>query len=72
MNELSKDDKIGIVNSHIKNLKYAEYAAELDLIQAQAVADVSPEIVANIQKRISDIDAQLAALNAELTSLESE
>lgn len=71
MEELSNEDKIGIVRSHIKNLKYAEYGAELDLAQAQAVLEPVPEVIANIEKRLSDIQAQLVVLNTELSTLES-
>jgi hypothetical protein len=69
---LTNEEKINIVNQHIRSVQFASYNAELDLIEANAVSSPDAEVIAEINTRKAAIDAKLAALNAEKTSLQSE
>jgi hypothetical protein len=70
---LSNEEKLSIVNQHLKSLDYAVYGYELDLIQADAVS--SPEAAQIASLRVSEANAKRAALILErdsLTTIEQE
>jgi hypothetical protein len=69
-NTLSNEEKINIVNQHIKSVDYSIYGYELDLIQANAVSSPDAAQVAAINSRISEANAKKAALVSEKDSLE--
>jgi hypothetical protein len=66
---LSNEEKINIVNQHIKSLDYAVYGYELDLIQANAVSSPEASQIASINLRVSEVNAKRAALISEKESL---
>jgi hypothetical protein len=68
---LTNEEKINIINQHIRNIEFAAYNADLDLIEANAVSSPDTNLVSEINLRKSEINAKLSALNAEKTSLES-
>lgn len=69
---LDNDEKTNIVNQHIRAIQFAVYNAELDLIEANAVASPDATVIAEINTRKAALDAKLAALEAEKASLVSE
>lgn len=69
---LTDEEKINIVNQHIRNVEFAAYNADLDLIEANAVSSPDADIIAEINARKTAISAKLTALNAEKASLQSE
>lgn len=66
---LTNEEKIGIIDNHIKSIEFAIYAAQLDLIEAQAVSSPDASYVANCNSRITDGNAKKAALVEEKESL---
>lgn len=68
--ELSKEEKTQIINSHKRNLVYNKYNLEVDIIQENAKAQPNTSGITNIQAQITDIENQIAALDAELTTVE--
>ena len=69
---LDNEEKTNIVNQHIRAIQFAVYNAELDLIEANAVASPDATVIAEINTRKAALDAKLAALEAEKASLVSE
>jgi hypothetical protein len=69
---LTDEEKINIVNQHIRNVEFAAYNADLDLIEANAVSSPDAQVIAEINARKTEINAKLTALNAEKASLQSE
>ncbi len=67
---LSNDEKVNIINQHIRSLKFAEYNADLDLIEANSAPTPDSVMVAEIASRKTIIAAKIAALVAEKTPLE--
>ena len=65
---LTKEEKINIVNSHIKALEFSLYNAQLDLLEANA-GSVDSQFIAEINNRILEIESKQAALEAEKESL---
>ena len=49
---LSNEEKINIVNQHIKSVDYSIYGYELDLIQANAISSPDAAQIAAINSRI--------------------
>jgi hypothetical protein len=66
--QLTNEEKINIVNQHIKSLEFAAYNADLDLIEANA-GSAATEVIADINANKTSIAAKIAALQAEKTSL---
>jgi hypothetical protein len=69
---LTNEEKLNLVNQHIKSVDYAVYGYELDLIQANAVASPDTAQIAAINSRISESNAKRLALVAEKDSLTEE
>ena len=67
---LTNEEKINIVNQHIRSIEFASYNADLDLIEANAVSSTDASVIAEINARKASIDAKLTALNAEKASLQ--
>lgn len=65
---LTNEEKISIINQHIRNLEFAEYNAYLDLLQAN-VSPVSEESIAAIEDRKAKIAEQIDVLESEKASL---
>jgi len=66
---LSNEEKINIVNQHIKSVDYIIYGHELDLIQANAVSSPDAGQISAINSRISEANAKKTALVSEKDSL---
>jgi len=69
---LDNEEKTNIVNQHLRAIQFAMYNAELDLIEANAVASPDATVVAEINIRKTALNAKIAALEAEKASLVSE
>jgi hypothetical protein len=69
---LTNEEKLSIVDQHIKSVDYSIYGYELDLIQANAVASPDAAQIAAINSRISESNAKRLALVAEKDSLTEE
>jgi hypothetical protein len=69
MTTLSNEEKISIIDQHVRSLDYALYNNELDLVQANAVSSPDPAQIASINLRISESNAKRAALILERNSI---
>jgi len=70
--ELTNEEKLGIVNQHIKSVDYGLYGLQLDLLEIQATANADAGQVSNINTRIAAATAKRAALVEERDSLTPE
>lgn len=66
---LTNEEKLTIVNQHLRNIDYALYGLELDLLEANAISPVDTEAVSLIEGRITSITSKRTALEAEAESL---
>jgi hypothetical protein len=66
---LTNEEKLSIVNQHIKSVEYSIYGHELDLIQANAVSSPDAGQITAINARITEANAVKAALVTEKNSL---
>jgi hypothetical protein len=63
--DLTADEKIAVINSHIKNINYNKFNAELVIIEENASS--SPDAT-----KISDANAGIAEANAQIVALEAQ
>jgi len=68
--ELTKDEKIQIINNHIKNLKTNKYNLEVSLIEENSLELVSDVTVSSLTTEISNTISRIQALEAEITKLQ--
>ena len=66
---LTNEEKLNIVNQHIKSVEYSLYGHELDLIQANAVSAPDAGQITAINTRIAEANSVKAALVIEKDSL---
>jgi hypothetical protein len=63
--DLTAAEKIAVINSHIKNINYNKFNAELVIIEENASS--SPDAT-----KISDANAGIAEANAQIVALEAQ
>jgi hypothetical protein len=67
--DLTAEDKIAVINSHIKNINYNKFNAELVIIEENATAEPSAAKISDANATIAEADAQIAALEAQIEAL---
>ena len=67
--ELTKEEKIAIIDNHIKNISYSKYNLDLTLIEENAKATPDLDILEITNSNIQTLFVQIAALEAEKDSL---
>jgi len=66
---LTNEEKVNIVNQHIKSTDYVIYGYELDLIQANALSTPDTEQINAVNIRLAQANSKKAALVTEKNSL---
>jgi len=67
--ELTNEEKLGIVEQHIKSIDYGIYGIQLDLIELNATSAPEASQVTNLNTRLTALNAKRAALVTEKNSL---
>lgn len=70
VDSLTNEEKISIIQSHIKNIEYNKFNAELNLIEENATTSPNANIVSASNETIEKANLQIAALEAEIAALE--
>ena len=66
---LTNAEKISVIESHIKNVQYAKYNAEVTLIEENALETPNADAVQRANTSIASANAQITALEAQITAL---
>jgi len=66
---LTAEEKISVINSHIKNINYNKFNAELIIIEENASAEPSATKISDANVIITDSNAQIEALEAQIEAL---
>lgn len=66
---LTANEKIDIINQHIRSVLYLKYNAELDKIEAICVTNPNENTIDAIDERIENCDLKILALEAEKAKL---
>lgn len=69
---LSKQERLQIVRSHIKNLQYSKYNLEMSILAEQAVDIPNEASIIGYQMQLDDIIDKQEALENKLLELEQE
>ena len=70
MTLLTDEDKLNLVNQHIKSIDFQVYNLQLDLIEANAESPVNTENISTINGRLTSLNAKRTALESEAAGLE--
>lgn len=66
---LTKEEKIDIINQHLKNLEYSKFNSEISLVEESAAIEPQQNLIDEIQGQIDSINAKKTALLSEISSL---
>lgn len=67
--ELSNEEKISIINQHLKNLEYSRYNLQVSQLEISVGTNRKSESIETLQNQIDSIVAQQNVLSAEIESL---
>jgi hypothetical protein len=67
--DLTADEKIAVINSHIKNINYNKFNAELVIVEENATASPDATKISDANAQIAEANAQIEALEAQITAL---
>jgi hypothetical protein len=67
--DLTAAEKIAVINSHIKNINYNKFNAELVIIEENASSSPDATKISDANAGITEADAQVAALEAQIEAL---
>jgi hypothetical protein len=66
---LTNEEKIAIIDQHIRGLDYSIYGAQLDKIEAEAVSLVDTDLIASLDEKLENLNDKRAALVSEKSVL---
>ena len=66
---LTDNEKAAIIKAHLRNIEANKYNAELSLIEENLLQEPNQDVLSSSQNRISIYDAQINALESELSKL---
>jgi hypothetical protein len=69
---LTTEEKISIVQQHLKSLEFTQYNNSISLIELNAVANPDSSAIVSLNIQIANATAQKTALENELSSLQSQ
>jgi len=69
---LTPEEKLQIVEQHLKTVLFSEYNIHLSLIEANAASTPNQSNIDSLNAQTTDIAAQKAALLKEINSLNAE
>jgi hypothetical protein len=67
--DLTAEEKIAVINSHIKNINYNKFNAELSIIEENASSSPDATKISDANANIAEAEAQIAALEAQIEAL---
>jgi hypothetical protein len=70
--DITKEEKLTLVAARIRGVKVDKFNAELNLIEQNALENPEPSVVASATKVVDNAVLQIAALEAQYTSIQAE
>jgi len=62
---ITNEDKINLINSHIRSIEINKYTCELIILEQNALETKDEGAIERANLQIAECDAQLTALNAQ-------
>lgn len=69
--ELTDQEKIDILNQHLKNLEYSAFNLSVSVIEEEAANTPNTASITSLNTQIAEVNAKKTALLAELTELQA-
>lgn len=66
---LTNEEKISVVNQHLKNLEYNKYNVELSLIEENAITKINDDVISSLNEQLVNLNAKIDVLQQEIASL---
>ena len=70
--ELTNEEKISIINQHLKNLEYSKYNLRISLLEMGSGNVTKPNIIKDVEGEIESINDKQNVLNKEIDLLTGE
>lgn len=70
--ELTPEDKLPIIQQHIKSILVSQYNINLGLIEANAFSNPDANIVSNLNSQLAQSNSQIAALQKEYDAVNAK
>jgi len=64
--ELSNEEKVTVIITHLRNLSYTKYNTELSIVEEESLSAPSAENLAQLNAQLATVNTKVAALVAEL------
>lgn len=68
--ELSNEEKISIIEQHVKNLEYSKYNLEAALIAERALTSPDSAVILSTEAKLAELSTKVTALTAEIATLQ--
>ena len=68
---LSNEEKVIIINQHVRTLEYSLYNIELDILEAESDDTPDTALLTGKNAALAEIQKKIDALNAEKATLEA-
>ena len=69
---ITNEEKMGIINQHMRNVQVNKYNLELTLVEENALTSPNTETVTAITAQIAEANKKIAVLETELESVQAE
>jgi hypothetical protein len=69
---ITNEEKMGIINQHMRNVQVNKYNLELTLLEENALTSPNTETVTSITAQIAEANKKIAVLETELESVQAE
>lgn len=70
--DITPEEKLQIVEQHMRSVLYSQYNINLSLIEANALATPNQENLNNLNAQLKDINTQLGLLQKEYDSVNAQ
>lgn len=66
---LTNEEKVSVVNQHLKNLEYSKYNVELSLMEENSTTQINDDMILSLNEQLVSINAKINILQQEITAL---
>jgi hypothetical protein len=68
---ITNEEKMGIINQHMRNVQVNKYNLELTLLEENALTSPNAETVTALTAQIAEANKKIAVLETELESVQA-
>jgi hypothetical protein len=68
---ITNEEKLGIINQHMRNVQVNKYNLELTLLEENALTSPNAETVSSLTAQIAEANKKMTVLETELESVQA-